>query len=548
MVAKILKEVNLTIKFGGGLHTRATADDIDAREAAGGSNFLLDLDNRDLRNRKPFDLVGTAPNAAEIRGGGSLLKSDGTVTTLFQAGNTVYQWDGQTTFTSRGTVNSTAKLRGHWRSHTSNLNDVLLLTDLSLVEVVKSWNGTALSNVAFVYKNGTGFGTFYAKYLAFADERAIYANVKDPGATSRHMIVGSERSDHATISVTDRPISSLSEADPFFLLMPDLKPINGMENAFGTTILSTEKGRLFRLTGASAKDFAFKEFFAGSAAAGDEAVAYIGNDVIYGRQGRIESVNDTDTFGNSEVDDLTANIADVVGGYTGWRIVFNSRNSRAYLFPTGQSEVWVLNTAMRSPHSTRAVLGNEFNTSGQPKTISPWMRWRTNHTMALQPTFAMSMLDPADGLEYVFMGDANGNIYRMEGSGAAGDGGNSTIDLEWLTRIFSAELDTVAFDVTGYIKYHKNVAATVTLVFEYGGMEIFDRSITINIPAVSNVNYWGGNFYWNGDFYWGSISGRLARQIFKPPGQANEMQVRIKQSGVVDLAISEIGLRFREKS
>jgi hypothetical protein len=53
---------DVKIKFGGGLHTSASADEIDQREAADGQNFLLDLDNRELRNRPPFDLIGTVPN------------------------------------------------------------------------------------------------------------------------------------------------------------------------------------------------------------------------------------------------------------------------------------------------------------------------------------------------------------------------------------------------------------------------------------------------------------------------------------------------------
>ena len=84
MVSKVGPgEFDVSIKFGGGLHTRASEDEIDGREAADGRNFQLDAQNRELRNRKPFDLIGTVPNAAEIRGGGSLLKSDGTVSTLF---------------------------------------------------------------------------------------------------------------------------------------------------------------------------------------------------------------------------------------------------------------------------------------------------------------------------------------------------------------------------------------------------------------------------------------------------------------------------------
>src|SRR3990172_9358189 len=162
MVAKIdPKDLALTVKFGGGLHTRASEDEIDPREAADGANFVLDLENSELRNRASFDLIGQVPNQAEIRGGGSLLMADGTVSTLIQAGANVYEWDGLTTFTKVGTVVSTAKLRGYWRSHNWTLDDKLLLTDLSLVDVVKEWDGTTFASVSFIDGGVGGSGAAF---------------------------------------------------------------------------------------------------------------------------------------------------------------------------------------------------------------------------------------------------------------------------------------------------------------------------------------------------------------------------------------------------
>src|SRR6185369_14917396 len=313
----------LKIKFGGGLHTRASADEIDQREAADGANFLLDLDNKELRNRPPFDLVGTLPNAGAVKGGASLVKFDGTVSTLFQGAGVVYEWDGLDGFTSVGTCNSSAKLRGHWRSHNITLNDKVLLTDLEQVEVIKEWDGTTFQSTTFTDESSVAFGTFYAKYLVVSNERAIFFNCRDPSTANPHMIVGSTRSDYTQITIANRPASSLSEADPFFLLTPDLKPINGAVEAFGALIISSEKGQLFNLAGSSAKDFSFNPFFPGSAASGDEAVAYIGTDIIYGRQGRIESARDTNAFGNSEADDLTLEIGDLVEDISGWTIAYN---------------------------------------------------------------------------------------------------------------------------------------------------------------------------------------------------------------------------------
>jgi hypothetical protein len=524
------KDLDLKIKFGAGLHTRASEDEIDPREAFAGENFLLDLENRELRSRPAFDLIGTVPNAAEVRGGGSLIKADGTVSTLFQAGNKVYEWNGVTTFTEKATVSATAKLRGHWRSHNWQLDNILLLTDVALVDPVKQWDGTTFASVAFV--DGTvgesqqAFGTFKAKYLSIANERAIFSHVQDPSQVSKHMIVGTQRGEYTVISSSQRPSSSLSESDPFFLLMPDLRPINGHVEAFGTTVLSTEGGQLFNLTGASAKDFAFSDFYPGSAAAGDESIAYIGNDIIYGRQGRVESVRDTDRFGDSEADDLTRGVADQVADFTGWRIVYNSRLNRVYLFPEDVSEVWVFNNSMR---------GQE---------LSPWMRWRTLHPLSFEPTFVMSMLDPGDGLEYTFMGDSGGKIYRLEGTGTEGDGGAYQIKTDWTTKLFSCPLDAQAYNISGYLKYRKNTEATVRLTFQYAGESAFDQDIEIDLPALGSVAHFGGDYFFGGDVYFGAPFSRLIRRKFDAAGQASELQLRVRVTSPRNFSINEIGLRF----
>lgn len=302
MVQKIgPEELNIVLKFGGGLSTRASPDEIDPRESAGGQNFLIDIQNRNLRNRPPFDLIGTVPNAQPVRGGATLLKADGTVTTLIQAGNTVYQWNVGNTFTSKGSVSSGCKLRGHWRSHVWNLNpDKVLITDLSLTDPVYQWDGTTFSTVSFVDENGAGFGTFKAKYLSTQDERAMFANVV-AGTATPHMVVGCQRSNFNEITVNNRPSNALGTGDPFFLLAPDLKPINGFLQTYLGTMISTEKGQIYNLTGTDATNFAFNVFYSGSAASGIESLCEIGNDFIYGRQGRIESIRDTNTDRKSVV-------------------------------------------------------------------------------------------------------------------------------------------------------------------------------------------------------------------------------------------------------
>lgn len=543
------KDLDLKIKFGGGLHTRASADEIDQREAADGQNFLLDIDNRELRNRPPFDLIGTVPNGASILGGASLLKADGTVSTLVQAGGVVYEWDGATGFTQRGTCVSTAKLRGHWRSHNWNLTNKVIITDLNLVDTVKEWDGATFQSTTFTDEDSAPFGSFYAKYAFIEDERAIFANVISNATPTPHMMVGSKVSDYTNISIANIPSSALGLDDPFYLLTPDLRPINGMESAFGAMIISSEKGRLFNLSGSSAKDFSFDTFFPGSYASGAESLSYIGTDIIYGRQGRIESVRDTNTFGNSESDDLTKIIADQVGGYPSWTLAYNGRAQKVYCFPTSHSEVWVFNPAMRTSRSLGAGVTGQFIQQPKESDLSPWMRWKTDHGLAFQPTFVMSMLDPSDGLEYVFMGDSSGNFYRMEGTGASGDGGSTNISTSWTSKVFTAPLDAEVYNLEGFLKYKKNVAANVTLTFLYAGRSAFNQSVTIAIPAPTGQSYFGGPNYFGGQYYFGvPFSNRLIKQQFLVPGQASDFQVKVDVSGTTDVRLSEIDLRFKAAS
>lgn len=551
MVSKVPpKDLDLKLKFGGGLHTRASADEIDNREAADGQNFLLDLENRELRPRPPFDLVGTLPNAGSVLGGGSLIKADGTVKTFFQGGGNVYSWNGASTFTLIGTCNASSQLRGDWRTHQWTLADKVIITDLTLNTVVKEWDGTTYQSVAFTDQSGAAFSPFAAKYCDTSNERLFFANIKDGSTLFPHLMVGSAQSIYTQITVTDEPSSALSTSDPFFMTTPDLKPVNGMVGAFGTKIMSTEKGSLFNLDGTSAKDFAFHEFFVGSGASGYESLVYTGNDIVYGRQGRIESVTDTSAFGNSEADDLTRQIADQIAAYTGWKCIFNGRLNRVYAFPSGVSEVRVFNTAMLTTRILSANALNKFVLQSQPQNeagkLSPWMKWKTDHAIAFQPTFVQSMLDPADGLEYVFMGDASGNIYRMEGTGTSGDAGTTSIDTNWTSKVFSSPLDSESFNIEGYIKYKKDLAATVILTFQFAGKTAKDETVTISIPAVTGVQYWGDtNIYWGGDVYWGAqFQNRLLRQYFKVPGQGSDFQLKIDISGVNTFNINEIGIRL----
>ena len=89
------------LRFVGGLNEQDETL-VRPEECIAGYNFELGSVNSHFRPRKPFDLLGTASNGSALNGFVQLIKTDNTETTIVQAGDTVYEWNGTTGFTSRG--------------------------------------------------------------------------------------------------------------------------------------------------------------------------------------------------------------------------------------------------------------------------------------------------------------------------------------------------------------------------------------------------------------------------------------------------------------
>ena len=143
----------------------------------------------------------------------------------------------------------------------------------------------------------------------------------------------------------------------------------------------------------------------------------------------------------------------------------------------------------------------------------------------------MNMIDPADGLEYVFMGDDSGNFYRMEGSGVNGDGGANDIKVERLTGLITVPPEAEAFDIDGYISYRKGDGFTVTIRIEYAG-DVY----------AGGVYYGGGS---SGGTYSTAFDGRITRQKFPLVGESEAFQLRVTIESKKDFQIQEIGLRLQ---
>jgi len=533
------KDEAVQIRFGFGLNTRASEDEIDPRECSAGQNFILDLENREFRNRPPFDLIATSPNAGSIDGFAQLLKADGTTSTLVQSGTNVYKWDGASGFTKVGTVLTGTKMRGPLSANWT-LDDKVIISDIAKVNPICEWDGTTFQHVAHNLS-----GAFIAKYAYVIDERAFYANVSSNGTDTPHLFAGSKVSDYKTISVSDAPSNSLGSGDAFFLLTPDLKPINGIVSAFGETVFSSQRGRLFILTGTDSTNFAIAELYPDSAASGDESLVFVGNDIVYGRQGRIEAVSSTQNFGDVESDDLSRMISGDVEGFDNWTSVANLRLQRIYFFPDGEQQCLMLQKSLRD-QEVRFATGRSLQ--GQsPK--SPWSKFVTAHSFAFTPTAVMNMYDQVDGLEYVFMGDSAGNIYRMEGTGTAGDGGTTDITVSRTSPMFSVPLNAEAFNVEGWIKYRRNEAFTATLTLLWSGVAVLNEVVTIDAPAISGRPVYGGGFHYSdGTDYGTAFAERFVREPFGIAGKSNEFQLQIEVSGTAAFRIAEVGLRFEAAS
>ena len=528
---------SIVITFGGGVNSRTRSTDIDRNECVTGQNFDLDPLRFAFNRRKPFDLTATAPNSQEIRGFAQLVNRAGTITTLIQAGDQVYSWNGASTFTVVGTCAATSKLRGHL-AHNWLLDQYVIITDLQKATVVKKWDGTTYSSMT----HNLG-GDFYAKYCRIFRERAIFANVTTSGTDTPHVSLLSKISDEENLSAGQRPSSSIGTDAAVFLHSPDLRPINGLEEAFGNLIFSTQQGKIFVLEGTSSFDYELKEFFQGSAVSGSEALLNIGNDVILGLPTRIESLTGTLDYGDVETNDLSIWISTMIQNTAEWTIAYDQRFQKVLCFPDDQAACWVMHKSVLN----RVQSG--FVTQSDTPRLSPWSKWITNHAMSFQPTCVMQIYDPASSTlkPAIFLGDANGQIFKVDGDGDQ-DGGTTDITVSRTSGVIRIP-DGTTFDVEGWISYIGGFENTVTITFQHSGMDVFDVPLTLTLPAASGSDapsVYNGSAYYNGNnFYSSAFTGRLRRRNLRPAGHSNQVQVKIEVSGSSEVDIFELGLRFR---
>ncbi len=488
----------------------------DIGECTAGYNFDLALDQNWFQPRKPFDLKGTAPNAGAINGVMQLVKRDNTQTTLICAGNTVYLWDGGSTWTSKGTVTSGSMLRDTYWS----LGDYSVITDVALLNVVQKWDGTTLSNLT------TGLGTaLYAKYGIVYAGRVWLFNVTT-NTTTPHLMVASALENPTSYDTSQRAGSTTvgggtfsTGTEAFYMVTPDLKPINGVCLYQNTLIISTLNGKLFQLTGSSAKDFAWTDFLDGSPAIGSEALASMGNDAIFMRQGgHINSISATMNFGNVTALELTRWLPNTIKNLTGaTQIVYDITNQKVFFFIAGK----VL------------VLFKDLRNTGK----SPWSVYTTQNANAFNTAAAKYIQIPGGTSYSVYWGDSSGNVFDMNGAGTGDGSSSNTIVYSRTSRHvgdeqFDGQWPWANVNLTGIVRYRRIGAFTLSLTFDWDD-EYNTEICNLNLkgPASGdNSPYFGGAFYFGGTTYFNqgfSATNRVSDFNYSPSGKGPGFYVTV---------------------
>jgi hypothetical protein len=504
------------IRFKYGLNENQVPD-LD--ECTSGYNFDLGVDQDWATARKPFDLKGTAPNAASINGFVQLVKRDATQTTLVCAGANVYLWDGAASWTSKGTVTSGSLLRGvYW-----SLGDYTIITDVAKLTVLQKWDGTTLANAT----TGLGGTALYAKYGVEYQNRVWLFNVKTTTDTP-HLMVASKFEDPQTYDITNRGgpatlggATFTTGTEAFYMVSPDLRPINGACVFQNTLIISTEGGKVFQLTGSSAKDYSWIDFFDGSPSVGNESLANIGNDVVFMRQGgHINLLSATQNFGNARTDELTRWLNQTIKGLTGVnQIVYDIKNQKVLFFIAGKILVCFKDLLARDRYLLR-------------DSHSPWSVYTTYHPNAFNTSAALFMYSPGTTSYSVYWGDSTGNVFDLNGTGTT-DSGTYPIPFLRKTRALDPELYEMLLKrtypymhrmLTGRVQYRRVGSNQLTVSIDWND-EYNTESCLLFLkgPPVGDTGlYFGGPNYFGGLFYFNtgtSFAGKVSSYEFSPAGR-----------------------------
>lgn len=378
-----------------------------------------------------------------------------------------------------------------------------------------------------------------AKYSLVHDNRVWLFNVVADGEPFPQMILASafedaEDYDNATRGGFAGPTAN----DAFFVLSPDLKPVNGAAEFFSKLIISTVNGKLFVLDGNDATNYTFREFYPRSGARGNEGMINIGNDLVYFRQGKaFESLVATDEFGDVAADDLSRWIPNTIKELNAPIVTYDQANQRVYLFDADYEGVLVYDKEFaNSPKALEAGL-------------SPWSSWKTTMLNKWVTKAATEIRPDADSNTTVYWGDNAGNIYNMNGVGLLGDGGSAVINTNRKSRVIT-EMNTYDEVMIGRLEYQRLFSVDVDLEFAWLD-ELNNATVTLTLKPSTDfaeAAHWGGEFYWNDTAvpcYWGagrnvSDAEQVSSLGFSVPGKSTGFILTVRIADNDEFVISRM--------
>lgn len=521
----------MRLLFSGGVNENPIPTIFEATE--GSHNFELSKDSYALRPRKPFDLKGTAPNGREVRGILQLVTRADSVTTLVQAEDVVYKWDGATTFSSMGTVATSSQLRDcYW-----SLGDYIVITDLQKLSAVRKWDGTTLSTLT----TGLG-GTLYARYGIEHRGRVWLFNVKEGSTDTPHLLVASEFEDPTSYDSSKRAADSAAGfttgLEAFYMVTPDLRPINGVVLFQNQLIISTENGRLYRLAGNDATDYEWTDFYVGSQAIGTESVVNVGNDVMYmKRGGAIDTLSATQSYGDVAADDVSRWIPESTRGLTSAIAVYDQTYQKVAFFVDDKVLVFSKNVA---------IDGVPVSEMGEKARVSPWMIYTTQHGDAFNTSVARYLRLPGTTNYTILFGGSTGQVFDLNGSGN-GDAGSYAVQVFRQTRLVDGKdgMDFMRSITRGSVQYRRIREVDCTVQMSYAD-EYSESSATIplkGVPSSDSGVYFGGTFYFGGSVYFSqgfTFSRRVSHQNFSVVGKGNGARIGVYVESSFDFQVDHI--------
>lgn len=377
----------------------------------------------------------------------------------------------------------------------------------------------------------------YAKYAIEHENRIWLFNIQDVnGATTSlnpHMMLVSEFEDVDSFDIATRAgtatATGLTGNEAFYMLTPDLRPINGVVKFLNTLIISTIDGGLFRITGSSPADFQIVPFYAGSAATGQETMSSIGNDVLYMTSaGDIESLSSTDRFGDVKADDVSRFIHDELRDLDDAITVYNQDLQKIYLFVTDKVLVLDKGILLKKPN------------------ISPWSVYRTSHNNSFNACAVSYIRKPGSNQYDIYWGDHYGGIFKMNGTPGNGDAGIYDLITYRKTRLIR-ETPSEFINQLGKVEYRRRGIADLIVTFTYDGSGV---NSSVRIPlrdtqTTGNPNFWSGDAYWGGDYYWDEgevVEDVISKKNFSPTGKGEGFFIECRLNTSVNFLINRLSI------